>query len=89
MKQKFRPYPPQGVGFRLKTNQFSNILIVHFKRVVTPGRYFENSSGRVGIMQGGHKPGKSGKLREFENYQISGKTQGNLNFCRKTWKTQR
>ena len=40
------------------------------------------------IGQGGHKPGnhgKPGKLREFEKLsKISGKTQGNLNFCRKT-----
>ena len=37
------------------------------------------------IEQGGHKPGKPGKLREFEKLS---KSQGNLNFCRKTWKTQ-
>ena len=28
--------------------------------------------------QGGHKPGKPGKLREFDKLL---KTQGNLNFC--------
>ena len=36
--------------------------------------------------QGGHKPGKHGKpgkLREVEKLSKSGKTQGNLNFCRK------
>ena len=42
--------------------------------------------------QGGHKPGKYGKLREFEKLSESqgklGKTQGNLNFLSKTWKTQ-
>ena len=39
--------------------------------------------------QGGHKPGRHGKLREFEKFvQISGKTQGNLLFLQKTWKTQ-
>ena len=35
------------------------------------------------VTQGGHKPGRPGKLREFESVRISGKTQGNLNFCRK------
>ena len=35
--------------------------------------------------QGGHKPRKPGKLKEFEELL---KTQGNWNFCRKTWKTQ-
>ena len=38
--------------------------------------------------QGGHEPGKHGKpgrLREFEKLS---KSQGNLNLCRKTWKTQ-
>ena len=39
-----------------------------------------------------HKPGKYGKLREFEKLSESQgnleKTQGNLNFWSKTWKTQ-
>ena len=39
--------------------------------------------------QGGHKPGKRGKpgkLREFEKLSES---QGNVNFCRKAWSSQR
>ena len=31
----------------------------------------------------------SGNLKNYQNLrENSGKTQGNLNFCRKTWKTQ-
>ena len=44
------------------------------------------------IHQGGlkhGKHGKPGKLREFEKFfKCQGKLGGNLNFCRKAWKTQ-
>ena len=38
--------------------------------------------------QGGHKPGKHGKPGKLRDFEKLSKTQGNLNFCIKTWKTQ-
>ena len=45
------------------------------------GRARNHGKSPRNIVRGGHKPGK---LREFEKLS---KTQGNLNFHRKTWKT--
>ena len=42
------------------------------------------------MCQGGHKPGKPGKLREFEKLSKSqGKRREILTFVEKNWKTQR
>ena len=40
------------------------------------------------LEQGGHKPGKHGKPEKLREFEKLSKSQGNFNFCRKTWKTQ-
>ena len=50
------------------------------------GRWLINVS-----RQGGHKPGNMENLENsgnLKNCQNSGKSQGNVNFCIKTWKTK-
>ena len=40
------------------------------------------------VNQGGHKPGKHGKPGKLREFKKLSKSQGNLNFYRKNWKTQ-